>query len=58
MGATEHVEKLSCVILPSQGFMAYESLFLVIGSECVSLRNLSGIHFGKNIAVKLFPDHS
>lgn len=28
MGTTQHMEKLSCVILPLQGFMAYESLFL------------------------------
>lgn len=28
MGAVYHKEKLSCVILPSQGFMASESLSL------------------------------
>lgn len=28
MGATQHMEKLSCVILTLQGFMAYESLSL------------------------------
>lgn len=28
MGAAQHMEKLSCVILPLQGFMAYESLSL------------------------------
>lgn len=57
MGATQHMEKLSCVILTLQGFMAYESLSLSLVVN-LFLKKPFWNSFWKYATVELLLGHS